>query len=97
MEEINKGARYMTFLERENIDRMEKAVSEEEKRFAEEKRHYNQYMRMIILYNLGVENEHLNMKESAETYYRKGKTIAEAIKNQNMERKFADILSKLCS
>lgn len=63
------------------MDKFQTASTAEEKKPIEERRHYCTYMKMIIFYNLGAENQHLNMKESAEACYRKGKNIAETINN----------------
>lgn len=53
------------------------------------------YMRMIVYYNMGAEKEHLCMSESAETYYRKAKTIAELISNEYMMKKLEGILKNI--
>jgi hypothetical protein len=54
-------------------------------------------MKMIVFYNLGAENEHLNLTETAISFYRKGKTIAQLISNEFMDKRLEEILSKLCA
>ena len=51
---------------------------------------------MMVFYNLGAENEHLNMTETAIGYYKKGKTIARLISNEFMDKRIGEILEKLC-
>ena len=44
-------------------------------------------MKMIIYYNVGAENEHLNLKSEALEYYKQSKQIAIIINNQLMVEK----------
>ena len=70
------------------MDQSDKVDSPEDKKRLEEKKHYEQYMKMIIYYNMGAEKEHMKLTESANEYYRQGRKLAVAINNPYMLKKF---------
>lgn len=45
------------------------------------------YMKMMVYYNLGAENEHLNLTETAVGFYKKGKAIAKLLSNEFMDKR----------
>jgi hypothetical protein len=44
-------------------------------------------MKIMVYYNLGVEKEHLGLREGAKGYYQKAKKISEEINNECMKSK----------
>lgn len=52
-------------------------------------------MKMLILYNLGAEKEHLRLKEEAIEYYKQAKQVAIIIGNNLMINKLVGVIDSL--
>ena len=63
LETILKAKTHIEEIEKEMVDQIESTVEESEKKRLVEKRYYGMYMKMLILYNMAAEKEHLRLKQ----------------------------------
>ena len=91
---IATANRHIQLIEEELVRQIEGEQDGERRGRLVEKRHYGLYMKMLILYNMGAEKEHLRAPEAAE-YYKQAKQVATIIGNSLMVNKLTAVLASL--